>query len=297
LDFDVEFLCYNWLIRIQKNNVVKHIMGYDWEINSSTSQLIAKDKSACYETLILQQVPSVEHKLYLSPQFQNYIGENGSWKALLKYAESHNYKIVCKSNVGTGGNEVFKITNQLELETAVHMLFSKYRGICLCPYYDISTEYRVILLNGSIKLIYAKQKPQIIGNGKSTIIELIKEIYGIITFTDFDLSETDLLEILKDGAILELGWKHNLGKGAKPIIITESKLKNDLTELAISAAKAVNINFASVDIVECNSKLLVMEINSGVMTESFAQESVDNYNIAKSIYKSAMTEMLNNYIY
>lgn len=293
LNYSVDYLCYNWLIRISKNGISKHIMGYDWEINSSTSQLIAKDKSACYEILISQQVPTIEHKLFLSPQFQNYIGKNGSWKALLNYAESHNFNIVCKSNIGTGGNEVFKINNQLELETSVHTLFSKYRGICLCPYYNIKTEYRIIILNDIVQLIYAKQKPHIIGDGESTILELLQNLYGSMSASDIEMNDINILTILPTDEIFELGWKHNLGKGAKPIIIEDELLKEKLTTLAIKASKAVNINFASVDIVESQDELFVMEINSGVMTENFAQESELNYNIAKTIYRNAIKAMIN----
>jgi hypothetical protein len=197
LKLTVEYFCYNWVIRIQKNNITKHIMGYDWEINSSSSQLIAKDKSACYEILLSQKIPVVEHKLFLSPQFQNYIGKKGSWEEILKYAKSQDFNIVCKSNVGTGGNEVFKISNQLELENSVHDLFSKYRGICLCPFYKIKIEYRVIILNNTVQLIYAKEKPQIIGDGQSNVLELIKFKYGNVSSNSFELENIDLFKILR----------------------------------------------------------------------------------------------------
>jgi glutathione synthase/RimK-type ligase-like ATP-grasp enzyme len=89
-----------------------------------------------------------------------------------------------------------------------------------------------------------------------------------------------------------LGWKHNLGKGAKPVIVEENKLKKTLGNLALKASNAININFASVDIVETNNGMLVMEINSGVMTENFAQVNKEHYNIAKNIYKNALITML-----
>jgi glutathione synthase/RimK-type ligase-like ATP-grasp enzyme len=291
LDLEVHFLCYNWLVRIQKNEVVKHIMGYDWELNSSTAQLIAKDKSACYETLLAQHIPAVEHQLFLSPQFQNYIGEKGSWKQILNYTEQHQYKVVCKSNIGTGGNEVYKINNQLQLETVVHELFSKYRGICLCPFYDITAEYRVILLKGEVQLIYAKERPSIIGNGINTLVELINEKYGQLSFEDVELQKINTLKIPPNGEKIELGWKHNLAKGAKPSIIQEGKLKDSLSALANQTANSINIQFASIDIIACKDELLVMEINSGVMMENFAQESKEHYQIAKEIYKNALVAM------
>jgi glutathione synthase/RimK-type ligase-like ATP-grasp enzyme len=292
LNYKAEFLSHNWVVRVIKENSIRHIMGYDWELNSSASQLIAKDKSACYEVLSLSGVPAIEHQLFLSPQFQNYIGKNGSWKGLLSYAEKHKYNVVCKSNTGTGGNEVFKITSQLELETAVHTLFAKYRGICLCPFYDIDTEYRVIVLNGVVQLVYAKQKPRLTGDGTRTVLELLKDEFDQFDAVEYNLTQEKLRQVLFKNEILELSWKHNLGKGAKPIMIHDEKLKIRLNDLALQAAAAININFGSIDIAASGDDLLVMEINSGVMMENFAQASDENFQLAKSIYKNALVAML-----
>jgi len=292
LEFQVDFLCFGWLLCLKKYDERKYILGYDWELNTSTSQLIAKDKSACYEVLNANKIPTVEHKLYLGPQRQSQIGQNGNWSLILTYAKENNYKIICKANMGTGGNDVFKINNQLELETIVHKLFLKYDSVCLCPTYDISREFRVIILDNTPQLIYEKIRPNITGNGKSTVLELIQKKYSSLNIEDFYLSGVNLLSILDYNITLELSWKHNLGKGAKPYIVTDSKLLDKLTEIAINAAKVININFTSVDIVEYNKKLFVMEINSGVMMEFFAKESIENYNIAKDIYKKAIIKML-----
>ena len=292
LNFSLEFLSYNWIIRVRNKEIIRHIIGYDWELNSSTSQLIAKDKSACSELLKSQGIHSIEHKLFLNPQSQSYIDGKGNWLSLIKYSEMNKYPLVCKSNMGTGGNEVFKANSQVELESYVHMLFSKHRGICLSPFYNIKNEYRVILLFGEAYLVYVKQKPHVIGNGTSTVLELISHKYDRIAIADFELQNFDLKIILPIGEILELGWKHNLAKGAQAIIIEEVSLKERLVDFAISAAKAINITFAAIDIVEVEDNLLVMEINSGVMMENFALQSKKSFQIAKNIYYNALLKMM-----
>lgn len=292
LHFSLEFLSYDWIIRVRHKELVRHIIGYDWELNSSTAQLIAKDKSACYELLKSNQISSVEHKLFLSPHFQSYISGRGNWLSLIKYAETNQYPLICKSNMGTGGNEVFKVTNQVELEHYVHLLFSKHRGICLSPFYDIKNEYRVILLFGEAYLVYVKQKPYITGDGINTVVELINKNYNVLSLADFELHNIDLEKILPLGKKLELGWKHNLAKGSQAIIIDDVSLKEKLVAFAINAAKAINITFASVDIVEVGDQLLIMEINSGIMMENFAQQSEKTFHLAKEIYKSALVKMM-----
>ena len=39
----------------------------------------------------------------------------------------------------------------------------------ICPFYDITNEYRAIILNGNIELIYKKELPVVYGNGKESI--------------------------------------------------------------------------------------------------------------------------------
>ena len=54
----------------------------------------------------------------------------------------------------------------------------------------------------------------------------------------------------------------------------------------------MNVNFASIDIVECDGNLRVLEINSGVMMEHFSKQNERTYKIAKQIYKDAILSML-----
>lgn len=293
LQLHVEFFCYDWVIRFtSKNSGNKaHIVGYDWELNTSTAQQIAKDKNACYELLISNGILAVEHKLFLSPQSQHYVSKDGSWATIMAYAKSHNYNIICKPNIGTGGNDVYKIFDAISLENYIHTLFVKYRAICLCPFYNIENEYRVIVLNDKVELIYRKQRPHIVGNGQSSFLSIISEAYEPSLWKNLDLDEVDFTNILPDGQKIELSWKHNLGQGATGILIDNPELIEKLTNLALKASIAININFASIDIIESNGELLVIEINSGVMMESFARQSEREYNLAKSIYKKALESL------
>lgn len=88
-------------------------------------------------------------------------------------------------------------------------------------------------------------------------------------------------------------WKHNLSVGAKAKHIESWELKNELYKLARQAAEAIGITFATVDIVIDKQQPLIMEINSGVVADIFASQSIQNYEIAKDIYKKAINAMFN----
>ena len=296
-DIELTSFSYDWIIRLTKGSIHKHIMGYDFELNSSTAQVIAKDKSATSDLLIYNEVPCVEHKLFMAPQNMMYVGVTGNWKEIIAYSKKHKYNVVCKTNVGTGGNDVIHTKNQYELENAVHELFTKHRAISLSPFYKIDNEYRIFLLNYEPLLIYSKKKPVITGDGKTTVFGLLGTSFEeddlVRIFKELDEnSGIPLSQVLKKGRKIELSWKHNLGKGSKPVLIKSGDLRNKLSKLAVSAAKAINIQFASIDIVEIEHEYRVLEINSGIMMEAFSKFAENGYLIAKGLYKKAILEML-----
>ena len=199
-------------------------------------------------------------------------------------------RVVCKANTGSGGRNIYKVDSQCALEAAVYSAFSHGNSICIAPYRNIMAEYRTIIVNSDVVLIYEKKRPTIIGNGIDTVKKLVdQQSDGYNIKIDLDL---DLSYIPAENEEIPITWKHNLGQGAKPCIVTDSILMEKLTALALSCTLALDIEFASVDIVSDECGLEVLEINSGVMMENFSSESDDNYAIAKEIYRKAIFSYL-----
>jgi glutathione synthase/RimK-type ligase-like ATP-grasp enzyme len=73
--------------------------------------------------------------------------------------------------------------------------------------------------------------------------------------------------------------------------VGEGPVYDQLVELARRAQQAINIRFASVDVVEAKGQLLILEINSGVMMEYFARHFPESRTIAKGIYARAVEQM------
>jgi glutathione synthase/RimK-type ligase-like ATP-grasp enzyme len=66
-------------------------------------------------------------------------------------------------------------------------------------------------------------------------------------------------------------WRHNLDLGARPVLLPPGEGRDTCVALAISAARAIGIRFASVDVVRAANEWKVLEINSGVMMETLGQ--------------------------
>ena len=66
-------------------------------------------------------------------------------------------------------------------------------------------------------------------------------------------------------------WRHNLDLGARPVLLPPGEARDACVALAIRAAQAIGIRFASVDIVRVADEWKVLEINSGVMMETLGR--------------------------
>ena len=281
----------SWFFRLSINDMFRHIIGYRFELNSSAIDIICGDKCATSDILCANHIPCIEHKFFLSFENLNFINDNGTWGNIIEYFEKYN-KVVCKPNDGRGGKGVEIANNRKELEKIVSNIFSKSRGLAMCPFYDINEEYRLILLNGKVELIFTKTRPTIIGNGKDTVLKLIIDSDNKFDIKSFD-ENMDYSYIPRENEKKVLTWKHNLELGSSAIVVQNQEKITQLTTIALKASKILNLKFASIDIVEIGNEYKILEINSGVSMEYFSKCSNENYEKAKSIYKKAISLMFN----
>lgn len=282
------FSC-DWILQLSANDRTMFIFGYKFPHNNAAIEHICNDKSALSDILSSHNVPHIRHYFFMSPNNKQYTGDAGDWHRMSALLQTYG-EVVCKSNTGTGGRNVFRVKTQKDLEIAAHEIFSRTRSLCIAPYKNIEAEYRVIIINSEIGVIYEKKRPFVIGNGIDSVKCLIE---GDSTLGGVELdSALDLDYIPQINEKVEVSWKHNLGQGAKPSIVTDIALTEKLTALALSCTLALNIEFASVDIVADEDGLEILEVNSGVMMENFAKSSLENYAIAKNIYQKAIFNFL-----
>ncbi len=282
-----------WAFHLEKQKKQTYIYGYQFALNSAASGSICSDKGTASEVMSLQQIPNVEHICCMSPIKMEYASPSGNWNRIEKMLQTHG-TLVLKDNHGTGGDLVFHAKTKLELEHASQLIFSKADSMAISPYYCVDNEYRVILLNGEVKLVYSKIRPHLIGDGTSTLLELYIKAVNEKRLPPESIKQSGSVNfdrVLSKNEIYPLHWKHNLGQGASAELVTDAAKLEDLSELAKKAANALQIPFASVDIIESDSSLLVLEVNSGVMMEYLAGESTQFRTIAKEIYREAILQL------
>lgn len=292
-NINFSLLSKDWVIKLEKNNKVRFIAGYKFGVNDHSLGEVLDDKYATYEVLTSLNIPIIKHKIVFNSNNQNEyaIGSN-SQEIIREFFEEHDNNIVIKANEGTCGNEVFHVTILENLTFYTDKLFKKNFSISICPFYDIITEYRAIVVDGEVELLYGKVKPVVFGDGIHSLKELL-QAFNLNYFSNPEkLAKIDADYVPKKDEMFEYNWQFNLSGGASITMKIDEGTIDNVEKLAIDTAKKLNIRFGSVDIIKTvDEKYLVLEINSGVMMKNFVNIHKDGRNIAKNIYKKVIKKM------
>jgi glutathione synthase/RimK-type ligase-like ATP-grasp enzyme len=118
-------------------------------------------------------------------------------------------------------------------------------------------------------------------NSEAELEHAAEEIFAShlsLAISPFVEIEQEVRVILLDDAPLVVyrkerisDWRHNLDFGARPILLEVGEARDACVAIAVMAARAIGIRFASVDIVSVDGSWKVLEINSGVMMEALGK--------------------------
>ena len=290
LNIKYTFLSKDWVIMLEYKNKTRFLSGYKFDLNKHALGLILDDKYAMYDVLNYKNIPVIKHDIVYQDSNNNLYakdckGLEYAKKLFSKYQEN----IVLKINNGTCGRDIYHVNNLDDLINKYNKLMIKHSAISICPFYDIINEYRAILINGQIKLLYKKIKPRVVGDSKKTIKELLQE-FNPEYFKDYNEDNKNI--ILKQGEVFEYDWKFNLSRGSLSSLDILESDKIEIINIIDKINEFLDLKFVSVDIIKTvENKFYVMEINSGVMMENFINQHENGEKIAKEIYKEAILEM------
>jgi glutathione synthase/RimK-type ligase-like ATP-grasp enzyme len=234
-----------WLIVMRRDGTRRFALGYELGLNSAISHRIASDKAATSDILAMSDIPHIAHMQFSNPMLREYAPAAGVGQAMRDLLRQHSQGVVVKPNEGTSGRLVFKVATEAELDEAARKVFASHLTLAISPYVEISEEVRVVLIDDTPLVVYAKQRG------------------------------TD--------------WRHNLDLGAQPVLLPPGEPRDACVALAISAAQAIGIRFASVDIVRVSGAWKVLEINSGVMMETLGRHHPE---LVHAAYTAALDKVL-----
>ncbi len=271
----------DWIFRLEKNNIHTFITGFKFPNNTLATADICNDKVALFEVLSNLNVPCVEHfPVFLSDYPE--IEDSFFLELLEKYGT-----LLVKDNRGSCGKNIYKCVDVKAMRENIEKLFLSEYLVAISPFINIEAEYRLIMLNGELQVIYGKRIKEVIGDGVKSIRELCidKDIENKF------LDEVFLDLVLEKNESRKLDFQHNLSRYGEFFKVEDEAFKQQLLDIAKTVVDYIGIKFASVDIVMTEGVLKVLEVNSGVMMENYGKD--ENFAICKEVYRKAI---LSNFI-
>jgi len=276
-DILIEIRSQGWLIVMQRGSQRHFALGYDLGLNSAIAHRIANDKGATAEVLAISGIPCVPHIVFVNPKLGEHVAPSGSRQAMLELLEKHPEGLVVKPNEGTSGRSVFRVSTRPGLERAVAEIFSSHLTLAISPFVEIEDELRVVVIDEDPLVVYSKDRPCVVGDGKRSLRELAlaatpaEQHAAVLSAIADDFGRDDIEAILPPGERRVLNWRHNLDAGARPVLLEQGAAREACVAIARRAATAIGIRFASVDVVRVGGAYKILEINSGVMMEALGK--------------------------
>lgn len=293
----------DWAFCLRKGDRHNFIYGYQFGLDNAAVAAILKDKAAASEMMTAAELAHVPHWCVMSPAHPEFCSLDSGWLFLEEIFSAYK-DLVVKDNQGTGGRLVFRVRTRQELEKACHEIFSMAASLAVSPYVPIEEEYRVIVLNGHMKMAFSKIRPHVTGDGLHTVRALLceqisrasdaqlRELFSYERQPAFLAGDQNADTVLSEGEELVLEWKHNLGQGAAARLVDDQEIIQQLSGIAKKAVELFGLRFASIDVVKTPDGYKILELNSGVMMENLARTDDICYRLAKETYRSAIHYML-----
>ncbi len=223
-----------------------YIRGKNFGMNTALAATLAKNKAQTFEILRRNKIKAVPHYELYQPYYYAIFGdqEKRNKRRIAAVIKKEGLPLILKPAEGQHSENVSLVHTKRQLNRAVKDLFLVEKELVLSPFRDIKHEYRCVIYNGKVELIFDKVKP--------VRVRKKKLVFGV----------------------------------TPEIVEKNAKVYPKLEALAKRGAKALGMNFTTVDIIETEKEgLEILEINSTVCLGRFGNKNKEYYEKAKSIYK------------
>lgn len=243
---------------LTRNNKIIH---YDNNLNNIDAIKLTSDKRLTNKLLSQHRLPVC--KFYIWNK-QLSIDEN------INQMNKHlHFPIVIKYALGEKGNYIYTdIHNNEQALKKINYLIDNNKAI-LIEEQAIGNKYRIFVLNNEIIYISKDNPPIIKGDGKSTILELIKNYPIFIKNYDEDLIKSQgysLNSILDIGKEIKVTNVINVSNGADQEYISIESVHPMNIDLFKQTNKLLNLNLSGIDFISTSLSIpnngKIIEVNS-----------------------------------
>lgn len=297
---------------IFKNGRKRYFRYSSLDLNYLGASEIAKDKD--YASFFMQKMgyPIVPNsQTFYKDEWAQTIGQpRRNIDAAYRHAQRIGFPVIVKPNSGSQGSGVALVHNKQEFYRAIQTIFKNDR-VALVQSKVEGKDYRFVVLDKKVVSAYERIPLNVIGDGKLTILQLMKKKQKQFTASGRDTqlkfddprikeklkhSGMDFHFIPQQGQRAYLLDNANLSTGGDSIDVA-GKIHPDFRKLAIQLTKDMGLRFCGVDIIvkgDISKKpgvYWVLEVNSAPGLDHYVKTGKAQERIVDDLYLEVLKSM------
>lgn len=289
-----------------KNGVVRSLRYLSLDLNGIASSDVAKDKDYAKFFMNKRGYPVADGTTIFSNDWAQKIKSKRNISYAPKAALKLGYPLIVKPNSKSQGIGITKVENTKELFDALKQVF-KIDRVAILEKYMPGHDYRVVVLDKDIISAYERIALSVVGDAKSTVLELLKQKQKLFHKTNRDtkinfddlriklkLKKQDLTfaSILKKGEQVFLLDNANLSTGGDSVDVTNT-MHPSFKNIATSLTRDMGLRIAGVDIMVTEGditndakkcKYYIIEINSAPGLDHYVTTGAKQKKIVEDMY-------------
>lgn len=246
--------------------------GTPYALNDARAASVARDKAFCAEVLRQAGVPVLLGRMFfVTRRWAEMRSPGRELEDARAFAASADYPLFCKPLSASNGLYAEVIEDAAAFEEYLARVAREHFAMLAQPYVR-APEYRVFVLNGRALFSYRKLSPQVTGDGRRSLAELVAGLPREAEAPPLKPRGRDprghLLQgadVPRQGESVALEGPANRAAGGGASAVREGA-PAEMADLAIAAADAVGLRLAAVDVFDLGAGgLSVIEVNSNPM--------------------------------
>jgi D-alanine-D-alanine ligase-like ATP-grasp enzyme len=291
---------------IYKNGVVRHLRMYSLDLNHIASADVARDKDYAKFFMEKRGYAVAEGQTFFTKEWAKTVKSERTISHALKYAKNIGYPVIVKPNSKSQGSGVCLASSDKELKLALKEVF-KGDKIAIVERYLPGRDYRIVVLDGEIISAYERIPLSIVGDGKNSVLTLLKKKQKTFIETDRD-TKINFKDRRMKIKLSKLGYSLNsiLGKGEKIYLLDNANLSTggdaiDVTQtihpsfkkVAINLTRDMGLRMAGVDVMVTNGDITknskncnyyIIEINAAPGLDHYVTTGPSQKKIVENMY-------------
>ena len=280
------------------------------DLNPVGASDIAKDKDYANFFMHRMGYSTIKGKTFFRKDFAKALRSRQDIDAGYRYARRIGFPVVVKPNSGSQGSGVFLVHTKRQLLRAMRFIFKTDR-VALVQKVVRGKDYRIVVLDKKVISAYERIPLSVVGDGSSSIRELLKGKQKRFTAASRDtrinvddlrithklgLQNLALRSVPERGKRIYLLDNANLSSGGDAVDVTKP-IHPEFKKIAVKLTRDMGLRLAGVDLMvegdirRAPKKYWILEVNAAPGLDHYVKTGATQQKIVENLYLKVLKSL------